>query len=684
MLFPSQTLCWGPRLLALTLLAGWPSVGITTEVEPITQIGVIRAMAKEAAAAAVPVRVRGAVIAAEVNSLVIHDGTAGLFVHGVPGPVPAFGREVIVEGVTDPGEFAPVIRAERITDIGAREVEPLVIARLEDLETGRLDCQWVEVEGWVRSAQAVPPTEHCYTAYAVLSAGDTRLNLMFTQTSIAEVQAWVGSRVRLRARCGHFFNSHGQHYGTRLVVPHSGTVVVLEPALPRESVPLTRIDSLMRYAPEEPTHGRVHIRGIVTYLRGEAELYVQQEQRGVFVQRVDRTPLAIGDSVDVVGFVRRGLYSPEVEDATTGRLGAGEGMRPRAVSVEEARAADGELLQLEGMVLDNFRSPEAVVLTLKGPGAPFTATLARDELLAPLPATGSRVQLTGVVRVISTPAIGAAYPWRPNSFELRLRTAADLVVLEVPPIGLAVWVFGAATALTTAALLVSGVLWWKSKARLREQNRQRIAREAEFAAMMKERMRLAREIHDSLAQGYTAISIQLEMAKHKLPPGAAGAQDHLETARGLVRESLVEARRSIAGWRQGLLSNADFHAELRRVSESLLRDTGIEFHCVLDGNVARLGADAEVELLRIATEAMTNAVKHARARHVHVTYREQADFGEMQVRDDGVGLPAGAPAAAGFGLRGMHERAQRLNGHLVVTGEPGLGTRVVIRLPLLA
>ena len=476
---------------------------------PISRIADLRALTKETAATAVPVRVQGVVIAVETNSFVIHDAAAGLFVQCPPGvSVPSFGREVMVDGVTDPGEFAPIVQAKQITELGNRELAPLVIKQVEELESGRLDCRWVEVEGLLRSAQPYSPAEKCFTAYAVLATGLTRLNLSFSATSFAEVQQWVGSRVRLRAACGHYFNSHGQHYGTRLVVPRTVEVTVLQEALPRGAVPLTRIDSLLRFSVDEPSQGRVHIRGVVTWQGGEGELYVQQGQRGVFVRSIDRHQLAVGDTVDVVGYVRRGLYSPEIEDAEAERGELGGVMVPRLVSGEDAKTADGELVRIEGLVLDNFRSAEAVGLTLKGQGATFTATLPRKEALPHPPAAGSRVQLTGVARAIETPAIGAAYPWTPSSFELRLRTGADLVVLARPAVSLAVWAFGGATALSSLDLLVAGTRWWQSKARLREQKRRRIAREAEFAAIMQERMRLAREIHDSLAQGYTAVSIQ--------------------------------------------------------------------------------------------------------------------------------------------------------------------------------
>ncbi len=650
---------------------------------PISEISVIKAMSKLEAAAASPVRLRGAVIQTGAESFVIHDGSEGLFVECKQVEVPPFGQEVMVEGTTDPGGFAPVIRAKHVTALGEREVAPRVIRAIEELENGSLDCQWVEVEGWLRVAQAPSPAVPAFTAYAILSSGPTRLNLTFSSTRFDDVKKWVGARVRLRASCGHYFNPHGQLYGARLIVPRTADVEVLESALPRMAVPLARVASLLRYAPQEPPQGRVHIQGVVTYQRDEAELYVQQDQRGVYVQLSGRQKLAVGDLVDVAGYIRRGLYSPEIEDAEVTLTGKQAAVMPRPVTADAARSADGELVQMDATLLDHFRGAATTTLTLKRDGAPFSAVLPLQTGAAPLPAAGSLVRLTGVVRAHQAPAIGSPFPWTPGSFELRLRTAGDLLVLQRPEISVAFWLLGGATVLASGALLLAGLLWRQSKVKLREQKIKRIAREAEFAAIIKERMRLAREIHDSLAQGFTAVSIQLEMAKLKLPASANMACEHIAAAHALVRESLAEARRSIQGLRHETLSNEDFLAALKRSGTRILKDTAIAFHPELEGDIARLGAEAENELLRIATEAMTNAVKHAKARNIRITCRVLDNYGELRVSDDGVGLSAGSKPATGFGLRGMQERAQRLNGHLVVTSEPGLGTHIIARIPLL-
>ncbi len=650
---------------------------------PISEISVIKAMSKQEAAAASPVRLRGVVIQTEAESFVIHDGSEGLFVECKREEVPPFGQEVIVEGTTDSGGFAPVIRAKQITALGERAVARRVIREPEELENGSLDCQWVEVEGWLRVAQAPSPAVPAYTAYGILSSGPARLNLTFSSTRFEDAKKWVGARVRLRASCGHYFNPHGQLYGARLIVPRTADVEVLESALPRTAVPLVRVDSLLRYAPQEPPQGRVHIQGVVTYQRDEAELYVQQDQRGVYVQLSGRQNLAVGDLVDVAGYIRRGLYSPEIEDAEVTLIGKQAVIMPRPVTADAAKSADGELVQMDATLLDHFRGAATTTLTLKKDGAPFSAVLPLQAGAAPVPAAGSVVRLTGVVRALQAPAIGSPFPWTPSSFELRLRTADDLLVLQRPEISLAVWLFGGATVLASGALLIAGLLWWQSTTKLREQKIRRIAREAEFAAIIKERMRLAREIHDSLAQGFTAVSIQLEMAKHKLPAAADTACAHIEAAHALVRDSLAEARRSIQGLRSETLSNADFTAALTRSSARILKDTAIAFQHELEGDIAQLGAEGENELLRIATEAMTNAVKHANAKTIKITCRVRDGYGELRVSDDGIGLAVGTNPVAGFGLRGMQERAQRLNGHLVVTSEPGLGTHIIARIPLL-
>ena len=673
-----------PRLPCLFLgiiLIALGARGATGEA-PITRLSIVKVLQQEEAAAGVAVRVRGVVIEAEVNTFVIHDGSEGLFILGREGHIPPFGREVIVEGRTSTGDFSPVVRAERIETLDTKEPAPLVIRDFDALASASMDCQWVEVEGLLRSAQPPTPAVPCYSAYAVLSSGTTRLNLSFTDTPFAELQRWVGSRVRLRAACLHYFNPHGQVYGARLIVPNSSAVQVLEPALPRGAVPLSRIDSLLRYTPQEQSQGPVHIRGVVTYRKGTSELYVQQGQRGVYVHHSDQRKLSVGDLVDVVGFIRRGVYSPEIEDAVTELIGRQAEPVPRPVSAADAKVADAELVELQGVLLDHFRGPETTVLTLKAEGAPFTAVLPAGTDPRKLPAAGSRVSLTGVVRILQAPPIGAPFPWTPSSFELRLRSEEDLRVLQRPALNRALWVFVGATVLTSVGLLLAGTLWWQSKAKLREQKRKRIAREAEFAAMIKERMRLSREIHDSLAQGFTAVSIQLEIAKHKLPSEATQASEHIEAARALVRESLAEARHSIQGLRMQTLSSEEFLAALTRAASRILKDTGISFDPVVEGDLSRLGSDAQAELLRIATEAMTNTVKHAQAKAIRLGCRVASGYAELRVSDDGIGLPEGKGSTAGFGLRGMQERAHRLNGHLVISGEPGNGTHVIARIPL--
>ncbi|EDY84680.1 Histidine kinase domain protein [Verrucomicrobiia bacterium DG1235] len=649
---------------------------------PLTDIDLIKTLSREEAATRIPVLVEGTVILTESYAFVLHDGQSGIFVYGKDNQALPFGTKIRLEGSTERGEFAPSVRATRITVLGQDTVTPLPIENLDELESGTLDCQWIEIEGTLRNAQGGSDAISFLASYATLAAGPKRLHLAFSETPFETVQSWVGARVRIRAACLHFFNSHGQLYGARLIVPNTDSLAILENALPPESVPLVKIESLLRYSPQKTAQTRVHIRGTVTYKNSPTELYLQEGQRGIFVHAIDPPPIEIGDTINVLGFTRRGLYSPEIEDAVIEISGQNQTLLPRPLSVEEAKTADGELVQVEATLIDSSITTDSTRITLKSDNTTFTASIPHLEKPPSLPAPGSRLQLAGIARVDRAPDSGTPFPWLPTSFELLLRSPQDLLVLQRPPISTTVWIFATATAATSLSLLIAAAFWWISHKKLAEQQRRRIIREAEFAAMIKERMRLAREIHDNLAQGFTAVSIQLETAKHKLPAAAAPVRSHLDQASALVRESLADARRSIQGLRHESLSNADFLAALERIAGRVLKDTPIAFQQELKGDVARLGAEAENELIAIATEAITNTVKHAQAKRIQISCQIHEAHGTLSISDDGIGFRKDQPPPSGFGLQGMQERAAKIHATLTLDSSPKQGTRITIHIPI--
>lgn len=203
--------------------------------------------------------------------------------------------------------------------------------------------------------------------------------------------------------------------------------------------------------------------------------------------------------------------------------------------------------------------------------------------------------------------------------------------------------------------------------------------QAREAGVLDERQRLAQEIHDTLAQGFTGIITQLEAAAQAKDEPAEW-QRHLDTATALARENLTAARRSVHALHPEPLDAATLPDALAEIIAQWSERTGVPAEFTTTGHAHQLHPEIEATLLRITQEALSNVDKHAAARRAGLTLSYMADEVTLDVRDDGVGF---APSASsdGFGLPGMRRRVQRLAGTLHVESEPGGGTAISASLP---
>ncbi|GAA2842552.1 sensor histidine kinase [Crossiella cryophila] len=210
----------------------------------------------------------------------------------------------------------------------------------------------------------------------------------------------------------------------------------------------------------------------------------------------------------------------------------------------------------------------------------------------------------------------------------------------------------------------------------------RLLDQAHEAGVRDERQRLAREIHDTLAQGLTGIVTQLQAAEQA---GAATQpapwRRHVQAAAELARENLVEARRSVAALNPHPLTESGLSTALEEATRRWSAITGLRAEYTATGPVRRLHPEIEGSLLRIAQEALTNVGKHAAASRVGVTLSYMEDVVSLDVRDDGRGFAESTVDGTGFGLHGMRQRARRLAGSLVIESEPGAGTAVCATVP---
>ena len=192
-------------------------------------------------------------------------------------------------------------------------------------------------------------------------------------------------------------------------------------------------------------------------------------------------------------------------------------------------------------------------------------------------------------------------------------------------------------------------------------------------AVTGERMRLAREIHDTLAQGFTGVVVQINAAEQITTDRNEETWGHLEKARGLARRSLDEARRSILLLRSGDLHNSDLLCAIEKSGRHLLVDESIHLEAKREGDGYKLPDEIETELLRVGQEAVANAIRHSGAKKISISLRYLPHKVMLRVSDDGKGSLPGAP---GLGIRGMEERMERIRGHLEITAQPQVGTAV--------
>jgi signal transduction histidine kinase len=251
-----------------------------------------------------------------------------------------------------------------------------------------------------------------------------------------------------------------------------------------------------------------------------------------------------------------------------------------------------------------------------------------------------------------------------------------------------------------AAVAVATVLGYQALYRESDARRRLIveltAARADLAAaehaggVLAERERLAREIHDTLAQGLSSIQLLLRAAERALPGRPESALSHVQQARQAAVDNLAEARRVVRNWTPpGLEVAGSLPAALEQLCATTADASGLAVHAHISGVPIELPTAQEAALLRIAQAALANAVQHGHASRVELTLSYMGTDVALDVVDDGTGFdpglvapPGQGPDGTGFGLPAMRARARALQGTLVVESAPGEGTAVAASLPV--
>jgi signal transduction histidine kinase len=209
--------------------------------------------------------------------------------------------------------------------------------------------------------------------------------------------------------------------------------------------------------------------------------------------------------------------------------------------------------------------------------------------------------------------------------------------------------------------------------------------EEEVRRRIEERNLLAADLHDSLEQSLTGVSLQLRAARDGLDPSIDREQPHLTLAERLLEHSRAEVHRTVRDLRQPGDEPLDLVAALHELARISSSGTKVRVACDLPTIVPALPNHLGYQLLRLAQEGTTNALKHAQASNITIALRVTREAATIEVRDDGAGFDperSPGPSTGHFGLQGMKERTARLDGTLQLDTRPGRGTRLTAHVPL--
>lgn len=648
--------------------------------ELITSAAEVRALSPEAAGKARPVKIRGFVpfVHPEGRALFLHDGVSGVFVEQpVSGDLvwPAVGDSIVVTGVTGEGLFAPVIRGIEggppgIEILGHDALpEPRWIGP-DELEQPGLDCDWVKVETLVRevlvnSGQVIL---ECQT-------GPCDFHVLIEGPLLPESVPWdlAESRAHVRGVAATIFNTSRQMTRRFLRVNSLADVVRLDPPGRPAEPRLVGADELFRFTGAGPQE-LVRVRGEVTMVVSGSGFFLRTGSGALWVQTAQPLAARPGCLVEADGWPRVEAMKPILR-ALRARI-AGEGTMPRPLDLDGSEVLhaqhQAELVSLEAELLDVFRGSDGTTLELRDRATVFRGLLDSQAGMLPDLVPGSRLRVSGIAQISS---VGEFDPMQEeDKLLLLLRSPADVEVRALPPW----WTTPRVVMASVATIMCLLAIYARNRTKRR---RKQEAQRREFEAVLAERGRFAREIHDSLAQGLTSISLQLECVRDEVITAPDRARLHLENARSLVRDSLREARRTVWNLRPLALGEADLATALQGFANDLTRDGKIAAHQEIEGTPRPLPAEHENALLRIGQEALTNAARYSEASRIVLRLRFGGDWVTLTVRDDGRGFDVAERVGKGFGITGMHERVAALGGSLTIDSRPGEGTEVSATLP---
>lgn len=683
---------------------------------PITDIAAIRRLTNDEVVERLPVQIRGQVIYQDANqkALVVMDQTA---IYCSPRDNARFERSrrlipgdvVQLDGVTAIGHGAPVVEFDALRWVKHAAMPSPREVTFVELQDSPLDSQLVTISGVVHAADYDPhvdwPTDRPRPLRLIVSVPGGSVLYHNTDAPGWDVNGLVDAEVRITGMCGPSFNNRSHFLKNSIRSFDPASLEVLQPASKDPfDVPSTTIENVMPFHTQIEAVHRKRFQATVTAVTSDESgrhLFVVDGIRGMRLDTFQNDTVAVGDVIEASGFVQLEAHYPVMSEAIYRVVGREPSPLPVEVTRDEILAVhnggrgvviqdyDARLVKLTGRlasVEDHRGSPFRLFVDCDG--AIVTATLSSDRDPGSLRELrqNSELAITGICQVSFFPSdkmIGGALP---SEMRLLLRRPDDVVVVSA-----ASWWTASrlAAALTWSVICLLAALGTIETLRRRvaqrsielaESNRLRRELQIGSEATLRERERLAADLHDSLEQTLTGVALQIHATR--TAPTEAKSQRNLFLAEQMLNQSRVDLRRSVWNLRPTALEGHQLRAALSNIAATIGEATRTRFRVDGCGDEPTLSNVLTQNLLLLAKESVTNAIKHASPDTIVITVDYAGKEVTLTVRDDGCGFDVQAAPdshAGHFGLSGMGERAERIGATLTIQSHPDHGTTIMVK-----